>query len=197
MTPPWPKGPFPERYRWPAVESRLRGAWASDERAAALVALAERGCVAAVGDDDEFVRALELPPGVDASALRAELTAAGVFAFELERVDVEEVALGLVASADPLDALVAVGVASPEHGIGNAAIVRFAKALGAFARWEIRRLGESRALLGVTARDRDDALRIADRARHICPPLASRDAASLADELDATRALDLDYRRAR
>lgn len=195
--PRWPKGPFPARYRWDAVAQRLAEAWNAPARAGVERALAALGLARCADHDDPFVRifvpgAAETP--VDLAAARAALAASDVYAFRWFAPERTACALGLVASADPIDATVAVGAAGPRWGIGTAAIVRFLVALRSFAIFDVDVIAEDRLAMAIAPRDASCALRIAERVLRICPPLAR---SSCADELARAmmrdRRLDLDY----
>ncbi|MFO0682535.1 MAG: hypothetical protein U0234_10810 [Sandaracinus sp.] len=103
--------------------------------------------------------------------------------------------VGLVPTAHPVEALVLVGVAGPAHGIGSAALARFFTTLRSFASYRIEAMGEERIEASITPRDAAAALLIADRMRHVCPPLARAHAepAPIAAELVAGR-LVMDFR---
>jgi len=202
MQPRWPKGPFPERYRFAAVESRLANAWSEPRRAALLGELASAGLVSA-GPDDPWVRLFELPANGAESAieeLRARAREAGATAFvwcpprkERELASLRPV-IGLVPSAEPAEAISAVGVAGPLHGIGLPALVRFLVTLRSFARFEIQAMGEDRLELSLTARDEPTLERIAERVLHLCPPLARRSSAeAVARDIRETGRLVMDW----
>ena len=84
----------------------------------------------------------------------------------------EGAVLMLAPTPDPIEALVLVGVSGPQHGIGTAAVARFLTTLRSFGRYRIETIGEERIELSITPRDEDAARLIADRMRHVCPPLA-------------------------
>jgi hypothetical protein len=197
--PRWPKGPFPDKYRFDAVAQRLTGAFEAPERKAALEELRAAGWLPLAANDDPFVRLFEGEAGLDLVALRAQLAPRGLLPFRWSASPrdpaLARARLGLVASADPIDAVVAVGVAGPEHGIGTAALVRFLAALRSFAGWEIESLGEDRLELTLRPRNSDAALRIAERALRICPPLKARTTAvALTSEIAREERLELVYR---
>lgn len=187
--PRWPKGPFPEKYRWAAVEARLAGAW--EPRAGALDAL---GLAPRAGWDDPYVRLFE---GDDLAAARAALAEQDLFAFRWrgsERAGTAgERAIGVVPSRDPIVAVIAVGVAGPQHGIGTAALVRFLAVLRAFAAWEIEELGEDALTMRIVPASDDAGLRIAERARQICPPLMAIEPQLLADRIAREQRLEIAY----
>jgi hypothetical protein len=190
----WPKGPFPERYKLAAVERRLEGAWAT--RGEALARVAALGLAPRRGWDDPWVRILVGPASLE--GVRAALGEdGGVFAFRwvgTERAGCAgETGVGLVASADPIDAAVAVGVAGPEHGIGTAAIVRFLAALKGFASFGVDTLGEEHLGIALRPKSRDAARSIAARCLHLCPPLvaARTDVEELAERMERTGRLEL------
>lgn len=202
-TPPqlrWPKGPFPERYRFPAVEARLEGAWASREEAmASLTASLEP-----FGPSDPWVRLFRASERADAEALASIAERArgvGVTAFSwmpsrktrgegAPRADV----IGFVPTIDPPDAVSAFGVAGLAHGISMAAIVRFLAALPGFASFRVVRMGEEFLALALTPKNDDSLLRIAHRVRHVCPPLArAEDVSPIVDAVRATGLLEMDW----
>lgn len=187
--PRWPKGPFPEKYRWATVEARLIGAW--DARPGALDAL---GLAPREGWDDPYVKLFE---GDDLPAARAALTEHEVFAFRWrgsERAGTAgERAIGVVPARDPIVAVIAVGVAGPQHGIGTAALVRFLAVLRAFAAWEIEELGEDALTMKLVPHSEDATLRIAERARQICPPLVAIEAPALAERIAREQRLSIEY----
>ncbi len=202
LPPRWPKGPFPEKYRFDAVESRLRGAWAGVGATDAIGRIASRGLTPYPGHEDPYLRLFVARDGIDLAAVRAELAGLPVFAFRLAVsarddlvTDAHGDVLGLVASADPIDAVVAVGTAGPRHGIGTAAIVRFLATLRTFARWLPEEIGEERLRVSIEPREEDGALRIGERVLKICPPLVRADvsAETLADRIRTRGDLDLDW----
>ena len=168
--PAWPKGPFPARYTAPAVFARLEGAWRTEGRDAALAPL-----VPAPDLVDPFLRFVT----GDLDAVRHALGAVPVHAFAWragKRDDraVREHVVGLSPSADPIDAIVAVGVASPEHGIGTAALVRFVTTLrGMCTSSSIDLLAEDTIEIVLDPKSPAAAVRIAARARELCAPLAA------------------------
>jgi hypothetical protein len=202
-SPRWPKGPFPEKYRFDPVEARLRGAWAGFGAAEALGKIAASGLAPHPEHEDPYLRLFIAPlGGLDVAAVRAELAGLPVLAFRFATsarddlvTDAKGVVLGLVASTDPIDAVVAVGTAGPRHGIGTAAIVRFLATLKTFARWTPEEIGEERLRLSVVPREEDAVLRIAERVLKICPPLvrANVSAESLAERMRVGGDLELDW----
>lgn len=203
LPPRWPKGPFPEKYRFDPVEERLRGAWAGFGAAEALGRLAAKGLDPYPGHEDPYVRLFVAPDhALDVAALRAELAGMPVFAFRYAVSGRDDVVtdesgpvLGLVASTDPIDAVVAVGTAGPRHGIGTAAIVRFLATLRTFARWQPEDIGEERLRFSLVPKEEDGAGRIAERVLKICPPLvrANVTVETLAERIRETGELDLDW----
>jgi hypothetical protein len=203
VPPRWPKGPFPEKYRFDAVEARLRGAWAGLGAADALGRLAALGLTAHPRHEDPYVRLFVGPEGaIDLGSARAEIAGLPVFAFGFAVsgrddvvTDASGAILGVVASTDPIDAVVAVGTAGPRHGIGTAAITRFLATLKTFARWQPEEIGEERLRISLTPKEEDGAQRIAERVLKICPPLVRSgvSAESLAERIRTQRDLDLDW----
>lgn len=179
-TPRWPKGPFPERYRFAMVEARLVDAWAEPRRAALLVEL-ESGGLTALGPEDPWVRLFAWPDDRDAAELarirlRAREAGATAFVWCAPRKE-RDVArshgvIGLVPSAEPAEAISAIGVAGPIHGIGLPALVRFLVTLRSFGRFEIEAMGEDRLELSLVPKDEVALQRVAERVLHLCPPLA-------------------------
>lgn len=168
--PAWPKGPFPARYTAPAVFSRLEGAWLTEGRAAALASLSPAPELV-----DPYLRFVV----GDLESVRHALGTAPVHAFGWRRGARDDRGssdvIGLSPSADPVEAIVAVGVASPEHGIGTAALVRFATTLrGMCTSVSIDVLAEDAIEIALEPRTVEAALRIAARARELCVPLAAR-----------------------
>lgn len=202
MAPRWPKGPFPERYRFAAVEARLVAAWTDPRRAALWTELMSEGLVS-VGPEDPWVRLFHVPDASGSTALaslRARALEAGATAFEWcpprkERESTSaSVVLGLVPSAEPAEAISAMGVAGPIHGIGLPALVRFLVTLRTFARFEIQAMGEDRLELTLVARDEPTLERIAERVLHLCPPLARRSsAAAVASDIRESGRLVMDW----
>lgn len=203
MTPRWPKGPFPERYRFAAIEARLATAWDDPARQALLDSLARAGLVSRTGWDDPWLRLFDAPAVEDArlEALRDEATRASATLFvwspparARRDADTTQRVLGVVPTPDPADALAAVGVAGPHHGIGLPAIVRFVVTLRSFARFAIEEMGEDRLVLALRANDATSLARIAERVRHLCPPLAKRTSAeAIARDLETSGRLVLDW----
>lgn len=203
LPPRWPKGPFPEKYRFDAVEARLRGAWAGLGAADALGRLATLGLTAHPSHEDPYVRLfVRNGSALDLASARAEVLGLPVFVFGFAvsgRDDVVTNAtgaiLGVVASTDPIDAVVAVGTAGPRHGIGTAAITRFLATLKTFAGWQPEEIGEERLRLSLTPKEEDGAGRIAERVLKICPPLvrAEVSADTLAEAIRSHHRLELDW----
>ena len=200
-TPRWPKGPFPERYRFAAVEARLGGAW-SDDRLHALDAIARAHALAPIGPEDPWVRLFRVPSeGHDDVALRASAREHGLTAFvwiaparTRRDATAEERVVGVVPSSDLVEAVTAVGVAGPVHGIGMPAIVRFLVTLRSFARYDLGAMGEDCLELGLTPRDEEALARIAERVLRICPPLArSQSAEAVANTIRTTSVLRMDW----
>lgn len=149
--------------------------------------------------DDPFVK---LFGGASPASREALAPLAGVSVFRWcfgTRDDVvvgtEGPLVGLTPTDHPVESLVLVGVAGPAHGIGSAALARFFTTLRSFASYRIEAMGEERIEASITPRDAAAALLIADRMRHVCPPLgrAHADAAPIAAELVAGR-LVMDFR---
>jgi hypothetical protein len=201
--PRWPKGPFPDKYRFDAVEKRLHGAWAGFGAADALAKIAARGLVPHPAHEDPYVRLFVAPlGGLDVREVRTELAGLPVLAFRFATsarddlvTDASGTVLGLAATIDPIDAVVAVGTAGPRHGIGTAAIVRFLATLKTFAKWQPEDIGEERLRFSLTPKEEDGAGRIAERVLKICPPLARSGVTvdALADRIRETGELDLDW----
>jgi hypothetical protein len=201
--PRWPKGPFPERYRFAAIEARLATAWDAPARRALLDALGAEGLVPVDGWEDPWLRLFEAGALARArlGALRdaAADVATTLFVWSpparSRRVAPDRtLVLGVVPTADPADALGAVGVAGPIHGIGMPAIVRFVVTLRSFASFEIEEMGEDRLVLTLRAKDPGHLPRIAERMTQLCPPLAKRaHVEELARELEASGRLVLDW----
>lgn len=191
----WPKGPFPEKYKWEPVEARLAGAWDDPRRQDAIAALERAGWRAHEGHDDPYLRVLVQDGAVDLAAARATIAGAPLYAFRWrgpERALPE--ALGLVASADPVDAVVAVGVAGPRHGVGTAALVRFLVSLRSYARYDLDELSEDRLSMTIVPRDEEIAEMIGERVLNVCPPRAraGQSAEDVAREMRETGRLTLD-----
>jgi hypothetical protein len=205
--PRWPKGPFPERYRFGVVEARLRGAWDDPLRVALLARLAREGLAPVEGEDDPWLRLFapraEGPDGEAAgralAAARELAKGAACLAFAWgpparERARGESGVVGVVPTADPVDALSAVGVAGPKHGIGMPALVRFLVTLRSFARFEIVVMGEDRLELTLATTSEEALARVAERVTHLCPPLARRsDPTAIAATIRETGLLVLDW----
>lgn len=195
----WPKGAYPEKYRWRSVEARLEHAWTSEHGQRALSMIDRRGLAAFEALSDPYVRVFETAkPALDCASLRAELRGEPVFIFEWvppPTVD-DDIKLGVVASADPLDAVVAVGVAGPGQGIGTAAVIRFLLALRGHAEFAIDALGEDSIRLSIGPRDDAAALAIAERVLELCKGMARAGASadSLVRRMLSDHTLTLDWR---
>jgi hypothetical protein len=192
--PRWPKGPFPEKYRGRAVHDRLASAWSRLDSVAALDRVRELGLVAHPRHSDPLVK---LFVGVMSDELTALAGVTAIAWLPSTRDDVVRADDGpmvvLLPSADPIEALVLVGIGGPQYGIGNAAIARFLTTLRSFARYRIEAIGEERIELSITPRDESAARLIADRMRHVCPPLMRTSIEALTIELAAGRFV-LDFR---
>ncbi|MDQ3031767.1 MAG: hypothetical protein M3Y87_05070 [Myxococcota bacterium] len=195
----WPKGAFPEKYRWEAVERRLAGAWDDPRRQDALAILEARGLRAFAGHDDPYLRVFETDDEgtLELAAIREALAEHPVFAVEWldpERVD-DRRRIAVVASADPVDAVVAIGVAGPKRGIGNAAVVRFVIALRALSRCTIDAIGEDRMRVTIVPRDDDTARSIAERVLQLCQGMATAGTTpdALVSRMTTEHALELDW----
>jgi hypothetical protein len=191
--PRWPKGPFPDKYRCRPVHDRFADAWSSDVAKAALDRVASLGLAPHAHHADPYFKLFA--PATDASLdlLREQ---AGVTAFRWAFGTRDDVVvesggplLGLAPTPDTIEALVLVGVSGPTQGIGTAAIARFLTTLRSFARYRLEVLGEEHIALSITPKSEEAALLIADRMRHVCPPLGRLhlDAHALAAELMAGR----------
>jgi hypothetical protein len=192
--PRWPKGPFPEKYRSRAVHDRLANAWSAPTSIAALDRVRELGLSPHPRHADPFVKLFRGPMYEELRVL------SGVTALAWLSSTRDDVVLAadapmivMLATADPIEALVLVGIGGPQYGIGNAAIARFLTTLRSFARYGIEAIGEERIELSITPRDEAAARLIADRIRHVCPPLARTDVDALSAELIAGRFV-LDFR---
>jgi hypothetical protein len=165
----WPKGPFPEKWTFAAVEKRLRGAWDEPARAQAWAALLASGATALEPTDDLYVRAFE---GGTLEA-REALEAAGATVFEHAAPGAELLPGAHVAlpTADPFDALVALGVAGPHHGIGNRTIVRFLLQARPMASFRVHAAGEDFLELEMQARNEESAALLAERLPHVAPTI--------------------------
>lgn len=202
--PRWPKGPFPERYRFGVVEARLRDAWEEPARVALLARLTDDGLTLLEGEDDPWLRLFALPSRegrVDEDALalvRTLAREASCLAFAWcaparERGRGAGV-VGVVPTSDPVDALSAVGVAGPNHGIGMPALVRFLVTLRSFARVELVAMGEDRLELALDPASEEALSRIAERVTHLCPPLArTSDPVAIAASIRESGRLVLDW----
>jgi hypothetical protein len=168
------------------VEKRLAGAWSVRDVEPVLAA---HGLAREEGDDDPFYRVLRARGEIDLEVLRSALAPLRTAAFR----GVVPGTLVIVPSADPIDAIVAVGVAGPRDGVGTRAVVRFAIHLRSFATVTIDEIGESKLGMRVVPRDPGAAARIAERVRQICPSLPWT-AAELAACMLETGRLDLAWR---
>lgn len=191
--PRWPKGPFPEKYRWDAVAARLDAAHAELE--AAIEIARGLGLAPRDGWKDPYLAIHAPAPLLE---VRRALAERAVLAFEWwgsERAGTGgERGIGIVANRDPILAAIAVGVAGPQHGIGTAAIVRFLAALPSFASIDVDGIGEDSIGIALMPRSDDAALRIAERVRQICPPIARAiDARALADRIVREQRLEIAY----
>lgn len=192
----WPKGPFPEKYKWEPVAARLDGAWADAQRQDALAALGSAGWRAHPSHDDPYLRVLVRDGEIDLGAARAAIAGAPLYAFRWRGPEgAMPEALGVVASGDPVDAVVAVGVAGPRHGVGTAALVRFLVSLRSYARYDLDELSEDRLSMTITPRDEEIAELIGARVLNVCPPRARAGQTSeeVAREMRETGRLTLDF----
>jgi hypothetical protein len=202
VMPRWPTGPFPERYRFPAVEARLRGAWSHD-REGALAALVSAFGLEPLGPEDPWVRLFRVSHAetFEVRSLRAAATDAGLTAFDWvapARVrrggSPRDCVVGITPGTDLVEAVTAVGVAGPVHGIGMPAVVRFLVTLRSFGRYDVRAMGEDFLELELTPRDEESLSRVAERVLRICPPLArARSAEELAAKVRSTGLLRMDW----
>ncbi len=121
-----------------------------------------------------------------------------VFVFEWLAPEPEDdrIKLGVVASADPIDAVVAVGVAGPQQGIGTAAVVRFLLALRAYAEYSIVSLGDDFVRLEISPRDEAAAIAVAERVLELCKGMARSGANvdQLKSRMIDDHVLELDWR---
>ncbi len=184
----WPKGPFPEKWAFPVVEKRLASAWDEPTRHQAWHALLASGAVHLAPLDDLYVRAFS---GAEPSAVEA-LEAAGITVFDHAAQGARPIEGAKVAlpTLDLFDALVALGVAGPHHGIGNRAIVRFLVQARAFATITIETAGEDLLILRLHAKGPDAAALLAERLPHIAPTVQKE---GLLDALLSGQALHLDW----
>lgn len=184
----WPKGPFPEKWAFPVVEKRLASAWDEPARAAAWQVLLASGAVRLPPTDDLYVRVFS---GAEPDAVEA-LKAAGITVFDHAAEGARVVAAAKVAlpTLDLFDALVALGVAGPHHGIGNRAIVRFLVQARAFASIRVETAGEDLLILRLHAKGPDAAALLVERLPHIAPTVRRED---LLDVLLSGDALRLDW----
>lgn len=174
--PRWPKGPFPEKFRGPAVLARLAHAWDEPAPRAAEAAAIAAGWSRHPCYDDPFVALFVGGPAASIDALRAhEGVTFAPWAFGAKDdvvVASDGAVLALLPTADAIEAAMLVGTSGPRHGIGSAAIARFLVTLRSFARTSLVSLGEEYLEMTIAPRDAATALLIADRMRHVCPPLA-------------------------
>lgn len=192
----WPKGPFPEKYKWAPVAARLAGGWEDSRRQEALAALGAQGWRAHPTHDDPYLRVLVRDGELDLAAARAAIAGAPLYAFRWRGPEgALPEALGLVASGDAVDAVVAVGVAGPRHGVGTAALVRFLVSLRSFARYDLDELSEDRLSMTITPRDEETAEMIGGRVLNVCPPRAraGQTGEDVAREMRETGRLALDF----
>jgi hypothetical protein len=166
----WPKGPFPEKWTFAAVERRLAGAWDEPARAAAWQALVASGATPLPPIDDLYVR----PFTAGAERARAALVETGctVFAHAAPGARVVPGALVALPAPDLFDALVALGVAGPHHGIGNRTIVRFLLQARPMASFRVLVAGEDLLELEMQATGPEHARLLAERLPHIAPTVA-------------------------
>lgn len=198
MLPAWPKGPFPEKYTARAVHARLEGAWDDEVRRAAVARVRALGLVPHPAQRDPIT--MVFLGEAELEVVRVALAGAPVTAFawragngdDRSQAERGASAIALCPSADPIDALVAIGVASPQHGIGTAALVRFVTTLRGVAHDVcIDELAEDGLVLALTPKSAEAARRIAVRARELCAPLATR-----CDEASVHEALETEHRLA-
>ena len=198
----WPKGPFPEKYNFDRVTTRVDGAWLTPE-CAEYLALCTRTWSEVDRGHDPWLHLFEA--SFDRDALDAEYALAqeaGVTLFrwcapgKIRRVEPNQRAvIGIVPTRDVVDALSIVGASGPHYGIGMAAIVRFVVSLRSFATPRILELGEDRLELFLPHLEELYAQRIAYRVFDLCLPLREKhgDALALAESLLATSTLALDW----
>lgn len=184
----WPKGPFPEKWTFAAVQKRLAGAWDDPARAAAWAALLASGATPLDPTDDLFVRPFE-GGGLEA---REALVEAGVTVFGHAAAGAEILPDAHVAlpTRDLFDALVALGVAGPHHGIGNRTIVRFLLQARPMASFRVHVAGEDFLELEMKATGVETAALLADRLPHVAPTV---DRDRLAERLVTGARLQLDW----
>lgn len=178
----WPKVPFPDKYRFDAVSERLaRGRTTEIDELVSSLGLVRTEV------DDPLYRVVVAPEETTLAVLRAHFAPLDATVVHTTRDALTPrdfpssadgggplppsaaMAFGIVASPDPIDAVVAIGVAGPFHGIGTATSVRFLVTLRTLAKIAIDTISESS--LGLTVRPHEDAGvdAIADRVLHICP----------------------------
>jgi hypothetical protein len=135
---------------------------------------------------------------IDWLSLRNKTSAEPIFVFEWlppEPID-GPIKIGAVASADPIDAAVAMGVAGPQQGIGTAAVVRFLLALRAYAEYSIEALGDDFVRLEISPRDENAAIAVAERVLELCKGMArsGTSAETLVARMMNDHVLELDWR---
>jgi hypothetical protein len=184
----WPKGPFPEKWTFAAVERRLKGAWDEPARQEAWQALLASGAAPVPPTDDLYAR--PFAGGTDEA--RAALLQAGCTVFEHAEPGARAVPGAFVAlpAHDVFDALVALGVAGPHHGIGNRTIVRFLLQARPMARFAVRVAGEDLLELDLQASGEESASLLAERLPHVAPTI---ERAELRERLLQGTRLRLDY----
>lgn len=191
--PRWPKGPFPEKFRAPAVLERLAHAWDGEAPRAAKAAAIAAGWRPHPRHEDAFVLLLVGGPPASDAALAAMDGVTFVPWVCGAKDDVVVPSDGplrvLLPTPDAIEAAMLVGTSGPRHGIGSAAIARFLVTLRSFARTSLVALGEEHLAMTITPRDEASAHLIAERMTHVCPPLARAHAtpAPIAAELMAGR----------
>lgn len=180
----WPKGPFPEKWSFASVEKRLAGAWEVAARAEAWARLVGSGAEVLGPDDDAFVRVFR----GDAAALEgAKITVWDHAAANAQIVPGAKVALP---TDEVFDALVALGVAGPHHGIGNRTIVRFLLQARPMASFSVAVAGEDFLALDMKAKNEESATLLAGRLPHVAPTIARE---GLRERLLAGTRLSLDW----
>ncbi len=209
----WPKGPFPEKYRFDAVAARLDGAWSLGPTSALVAALGGPGGWVDEAYDDPYVRvfgraaATSADDGAWLRDARSLAVDSGCHVFvwsppdrggrgDGRMADTDApMRLGVVASADPIDAIVACGVAGPAQGVGLTTVVRFVATLRSFATLDVDTIGEDRLGMTLAPRSVTAPSRIAERALQVCPGLVR--SVGRAEDLEARMAqtgrLDLDW----
>ncbi|MCS6858110.1 MAG: hypothetical protein NZM37_10405 [Sandaracinaceae bacterium] len=200
--PPWPKGPFPERYRFAQVALRLDQGW-TEGRKEALGWLMQKWKARPFAFEDPWLRLVEIDGPCPIPRLREmqkEGEKEGLFVFlwipygKARGTGDGGLRLGVVPTRDPLDAVSAVGVAGPHQGIGLMGVLRFLLMLRHFGPWHIDAMGEDAIELELIPNDALAAMRVADRAIVLCPALAQRESReSLAQALLSSHRLRLDW----